>query len=115
MTAVNAVGHALANQRLFQQPRLGVGAIENRDIAAVKAFVDLLFDGIDDIARFLQVVKPGVNRDRLAFDTVSPQVLPIRSLLWLIGVLAASESRWWSDSSALVARYGFAGIPAQSG
>ena len=73
--AIDAIGHALTDQRLLDDSRLGVGAVEDGHFAAAKPFVDLVANGIDDEARLVEIIEAAIHRDRLAAATVGPQLL----------------------------------------
>ncbi|EMH76398.1 hypothetical protein EHI8A_126200 [Entamoeba histolytica HM-1:IMSS-B] len=74
-TAIDAIGDLLAQQRLFQHPGLGVGAVEDGHLAAPGALLELAFDGLDDVARLVVLVEAGIEGDGLAFTGIGPQLL----------------------------------------
>ncbi|CAI8916143.1 hypothetical protein EMIT0196MI5_30307 [Pseudomonas sp. IT-196MI5] len=73
LTAIDTVWDALAQQSFFQNPRLGVGTIQNRDIAARQAGFQRAFDGFDNVAGFVMFVERGVQIDRFAFAAIGPE------------------------------------------
>jgi hypothetical protein len=75
LTTVDAVGQALAQECLLEHPRLGVGAIENGHGAPWLAAVDPVLDLLNDKARLVLLVEPGVELDRLAVLAGAPQFL----------------------------------------
>src|SRR5699024_67446 len=72
LPSIDTVRHPLANQRLLKYPRLGVRAVEDRNILASTPLIDLFLDGIDNKARFVEIVEAGINRNRLATLTGGP-------------------------------------------
>ena len=76
LAAVDAVGNLLAQQGLFQHPRLGVGAVEDGDLAALETVLaQRRLDRLDYVARLVVLVEGGVQADRLAVAAVGPQLL----------------------------------------
>ena len=75
LTAVDAVGNAAAQQRLFQHPRLGVGAIKNGNLAAAQAVSNALLNALDNKARLILLIEAGIQGNRVAFVAVGPQLL----------------------------------------
>ncbi len=73
--AVHAVRQARAQQRLFQHPRLGVRAIQDRHVAARAAAVAPLADPLHDEVRLIALVEGGVQADLFAARAVRPEVL----------------------------------------
>ena len=74
LTAIDAVRDALAQQGFFKHPRLGVGAVQNGDIATGQTGFQRAFDGFYHVARFVMLVERGVQVDRFAIATVGPQL-----------------------------------------
>jgi|GEM_PF-1450627 len=73
--AVDAVGQLLVDQRLFQHPRLGVGAVEDRGVGQRLAGLAPGVDALGDEARLVLLVEGGIDLDGLAVRAVGPQVL----------------------------------------
>ncbi len=74
LAAIDAISNALAQQRFFQHPGLGVGAIQNGGAGVTVALLDPVFDALDDKPRFILFVERGVECDRLAIIPVGPQL-----------------------------------------
>ena len=81
LAAVDAVGDLLAQQRLFQYPRLGVGAVEDGDLAAAHAIADGFLDALDHVTRFVVLVEGSVQADRLALAAGGPEFLAEATLV----------------------------------
>ncbi|MNF90814.1 hypothetical protein D3C84_733950 [compost metagenome] len=73
LTAIDAVRNALAQQGFFQNARLGVGAVQNRDIATGKSGFQRAFDGFDNVTSFVVFIERGVQVDRFAVAAIGPQ------------------------------------------
>ena len=73
--AVNPVGQRRRDQRFLEYPRLGVGAVENRRVAALAARFHPLADALDHKPRLVGFVKGIVDLERLAVAGIGPQVL----------------------------------------
>lgn len=73
--AIDAVRHGVLHQRLFQHPRLGVGAIEDGAVGQEAAFFLPILEAADHEARFVHLVEGGVERNRLALGPFGPQLL----------------------------------------
>ncbi|MNI43711.1 hypothetical protein D3C73_980510 [compost metagenome] len=74
LAAIDAVRNAFTQQRFFQNPRLGVGTVQNRNIATRKAGFQRAFYGFDNVACFVVFVEGGIQIDCLAVATVGPQL-----------------------------------------
>ncbi len=76
LAAIDAVGDLLAQQCLFQHPRLGVGAIQDGDFATLDAVLAQgVLDGLDHVARFVVLVEGGVQADQVAIADIGAQFL----------------------------------------
>ncbi len=73
--AVDPVGDAGGDQGFFEDPRLGVGAVEHRGLAARVALFGPVADARGDEARLVQVVEGGIELQGFALDAVGPQFL----------------------------------------
>lgn len=89
LTTINAVRDALAQQGFFQNARLGVRAVQNRDITASQAGFQRAFNGFNHVACFIVFVERGVQIDRFAFATIGPQLFAHAPVLLAIRALAA--------------------------
>ena len=74
-TAEDPVRDAPVPERIFQGARLGVGAVEDRDLAQAPALVDFLLDGPADVARLVLLVRGLVAQDLLAAALLGPELL----------------------------------------
>lgn len=81
LAAVDAVGNLLPQQGFLQHPRLGVGAVEDGDLAARQAALERALDRLDHVARLVVLVERGVQAQRLAVLAVGPQLLAQASLI----------------------------------
>src|SRR5581483_2054076 len=74
--ADDPVGDTAADEDLLQHPALGVGPVEDRQVAvAVGALLDHPVDLPGEVERLVVLVLPQVAADQLAADGVGPQVL----------------------------------------
>ena len=73
--AIDLVRNAAAEQFVLEHARLGVRAIEERDLVAADAFAHQFADFVDDEARLVEVGPALEGADRLAGAGVGPQVL----------------------------------------
>ena len=74
LSAIDAVGNTLSEQRLFQHPRLRIGAIKDRNGAARVTVTEPGFGLLDDIAGFILLVKAGIEGDGLAPLSLCPEI-----------------------------------------
>ena len=82
LAAVDAVRNLLAQQFLFQHPRLGVGAVQDRHLAALEAVLaHRVLDALADEARFIAFVVGGVQGQRIALAAIGPQFLAEAALI----------------------------------
>ncbi|MNP63294.1 hypothetical protein D3C76_1586740 [compost metagenome] len=72
MATVDTVGNALTQQGFFQHPRLGVGAIEDGNVATGQTGLERAFDGFYHIARFIVFVEGRVQAQRFAIAAIGP-------------------------------------------
>jgi hypothetical protein len=75
LAAIHAIGNGRAEQRMFDHPRLRIGAVEHGDLAARPAFGDQVLDLFDDPLRFLQVAGGFIDAHLLAVAGIGAQVL----------------------------------------
>ena len=90
--AIDAVRHARRSERLFQHARLGVGAVQDRDLAARAAAVGPLADALHDEVRLVALVDR--RRTGGSFRRAAPCVqrfLPSRPELCAMSAFAASR------------------------
>ena len=73
--AIDAIGQAGRKQGMLEHPRLGIGAIEQRNLAAGKAVAGQCPDLVDDPARLVEVGMCLEDPQRLASAGIGPQVL----------------------------------------
>ncbi len=73
--AVHAIRNARRDERFFEHARLGVRAIQDRDVPPHAAAVRPVADALDDEVRFVALVERGVQLDRLALGAAGPEVL----------------------------------------
>src|SRR5207247_6431046 len=74
--ADDPVGDAAADEHLLQHPALGVGPVEDGQVAvAVGALLHQPVDLPGQVQRLVALVLPQVAADQLASDGVGPQVL----------------------------------------
>src|SRR6185437_7321265 len=75
LAAVYAVADPVLDQLFLEVARLRIGAIQDRAIARVAVFVDVLADALDHETCFVLLVVGGVERDALAIVAGGPQLL----------------------------------------
>jgi hypothetical protein len=73
--AIDAIGQAGIEQRVFQRAALRVAAVEQGDFGAGMAVARQRLDFLDDEARFVAVGIGFMDADRLAGPGLGPQVL----------------------------------------
>ena len=73
--ADDAIRNAVGEQRLFEDARLRVGAIEHDEIAIGRAVADHALDLLDDVARFVAFGRRRIDRDRLALVARGEELL----------------------------------------
>ena len=98
--AIHPVGHAAGEQLVLQHPRLGVRAVQQRDVGAAGTIPHQGLDLLDDPARLVAVGEGLIHADRLAGAAVGPQVLAEALGVVADQALAASRMLPWSGSSA---------------
>src|SRR5207253_6723393 len=64
--AVHPVRHARRQKRLFEDARLGIGAVQDGELAPLTAAHHPLADTVRDELRLVALVEGGVEADRLA-------------------------------------------------
>ena len=74
LTTVNAIRKSGTEHGLFQHTGLGIGAIENRNIAVSHAFTNGFPDALGDKARLINFVKTGVDPDWVTINTTGPEI-----------------------------------------
>ena len=79
--ADHPVGLAGADEHLLEDPRLGVGAVEDRDVGGPGAAVGELVDLVGDEPRLVVLVVGDVADDPLAVAGVGPQLLLLAALV----------------------------------
>ena len=72
---VDAVRHAGAEQRVLEHARLGVRAVEDRDLGECQTFLGQPLDDVDDERRLVDVRRRGHGAHRVALALGGPQVL----------------------------------------
>ncbi len=73
--AVDPVRHGVLHQRLFQHPRLGVGAIEDGAVGEQTPLLFPVLEAADHEAGLVHLVEGGVQRNRLPLGPFGPQLL----------------------------------------
>ena len=73
--AVHPVGNAVPHELFLEQPRLGIGAVEDGDVVSRPAALDLLHQGLDHEPRLVVFVEGGVALQRLALAGLGPELL----------------------------------------
>ncbi len=74
-SSVDSIGDAVGHQRLFEYPRLGVGAIEDGHLRAAGAPLHGLAHPVDHKPGLVGLVERRVQRDGLALGAAGPQLL----------------------------------------
>ena len=75
LPAIDTVGNPRLQKRLFQHPRLGVGAIQHGHFPPRGAFLKQLVHAPGNKARFVHFVETGIETNRVAITALGPQLL----------------------------------------
>ena len=113
--AHDQVGDARAAQGVFQDPGLGIRAVEDGDVSVVDALAAQAAHELGHEARFLVLVPGPVDGRLLALAVLRPEALVLPG--FVVGDDVRRRSRgcaWSSDSSARARSPGNPGSPSRS-
>src|SRR5215472_4066095 len=73
--AVDLVGNARRDECFLEHARLGVRAVEDRNVPAERAVRNVLADAVGDELRLVTLIEGAIEVDRLAPRTARPEIL----------------------------------------